>query len=219
MCCLMTKQQSDSKTKGRYERHDPYYRAAKKQGFMARSIFKLEEIDKDFSLIKSDSWVLDLGCSPGSWLQYVDTRIAPSKHGGAVGVDVLPLKVSFAPYIHFIHANIFDVEISSLTPRAALNMPGTPLFFDVVLSDMAPNTSGIKSVDQDRSMALCEHALAIAEQILRPGGNFCVKVLEGGGMQAFVKECRRVFFDVKIRRPKGTRAASMETYVVGLKKK
>ena len=215
----MSKPQSSSKTKGRYERHDAYYHAAKKQGFMARSIFKLEEIDKDFSLIKPDAWVLDLGCSPGSWLQYVDSRIAASKHGGAVGVDVLPLKATFGPYIHFINADIFEMDINALTPNAAIQMPGTPLFFDVVLSDMAPNTSGIKSLDQDRSMALCEHALAIAEQILRPGGNFCVKVLEGGGMQAFVKECRRIFSEVKIRRPKGTRVASMETYVVGLKKK
>jgi len=109
--------------------------------------------------------------------------------------------------------------VASLMPKAALNLSEAPMFFDVILSDMAPNTSGIKSLDQDRSMALCEYALYIAEQILKPGGNFCVKVLEGGEMAKFLTACRKIFREVKIRRPKGTRVASMETYVVGLGKK
>lgn len=167
---------------------------------MARSIFKLEEIDKDFSLIKPKAHVLDLGCSPGSWLQYVERKIADT--GGTImGVDLAPLALSFGHHVQFIQGDIFEVSIEGE--------------FDLVLSDMAPKTSGIKSMDQDRSMVLCERALEIAIQVLKPGGRFCVKVLEGGGMPDYLKACRQVFKEVKIRRPKGTREGSMETYVMG----
>lgn len=208
---------ADSKTKGRYERHDALYHRAKRQGYAARSIFKLEEIDQDFSLIHAKNWVLDLGCSPGSWLQYVAAHVG--LQGGAVGVDLLPLKLSLGPKVHFVHGDIFDVPLETLLPNVALSDPSLPGHFDVVISDMAPNTSGIKSLDQDRSMVLCERALEIAKATLRPGGRFCVKVLEGAGMTTFLTECRKTFAQVKIRRPQGTRAGSMETYVVGLQKK
>ncbi len=185
----------------KYNRKDPYYHAAKKQGFVARSIFKLEEIDQDFGLIKPKAHVLDLGCSPGSWLQYVERKIGASG-GKIVGIDLAPLALSFGHHVQFIQGDIFEVSIDGE--------------FDLVLSDMAPKTSGIKSMDQDRSLVLCERALEIAIQVLKPGGRFCVKVLEGGGLPDFVKACKQVFKDVKIRRPKGTRAGSMETYVIGL---
>ena len=183
----------------KYNRKDPYYHAAKKQGFVARSIFKLEEIDKDFSLIKPKARVLDLGCSPGSWLQYVDQK---ALGGQIVGIDLAPLALSFGPHVQFIQGDIFEVVIEGQ--------------FDLVLSDMAPKTSGIKSLDQDRSLVLCEQALEIAKRVLKPGGNFCVKVLEGGGLPNYIKTCRETFKEVKIRRPKSTRAGSMETYVIGL---
>ncbi len=184
-----------------YERKDTFYRAAKKQGFVARSIFKLEEIDHDFRLIKPKARVLDLGCSPGSWLQYVEKKIANG--GYALGIDLAPLALSFGPHVEFIQGDIYEVPM----PKGS---------FDVVLSDMAPKTCGIKSVDQDRSLGLCERALDIAKHVLKPDGNFCVKILEGGGLPDFVKECRKVFKEVKIRRPESTRARSMETFVIGL---
>lgn len=185
----------------KYNRKDPYYHAAKKQGFVARSIFKLEEIDQDFKLMRPKARVLDLGCSPGSWLQYVERKIGDTG-GQIVGIDLAPLALSFGHHVQFIQGDIFEVSIEGE--------------FDLVLSDMAPKTSGIRSMDQDRSLTLCERALEIAIQVLRPGGNFCVKVLEGGGMPDYLKTCRQVFKEVKIRRPKGTRAGSMETYVIGL---
>ncbi|MES2504573.1 MAG: RlmE family RNA methyltransferase [Myxococcota bacterium] len=185
-----------------YNRKDPYYQAAKKQGFVARSIFKLEEIDKNFGLIKGSAKVLDLGCSPGSWLQYVERKVGPGG-GKVIGIDLSPLALSFGPHVQFIQGDIFEVEI----PAGS---------FDVVLSDMAPKTCGIKSVDQDRSLGLCEKALEIAARVLKPGGNFCVKVLEGGGMPDYLKTCRSMFKEVKIRRPQSTRSGSMETYVLGL---
>lgn len=185
----------------KYNRKDPYYHAAKKQGFVARSIFKLEEIDKDFSLIKPKMRVLDLGCSPGSWLQYVEHKIG-ALGGQIVGIDLTPLALNFGPHVQFIQGDIFDVQIEGQ--------------FDLVLSDMAPKTSGIKSLDQDRSLVLCERALEIASRVLKPGGHFCVKILEGGGLPEYVKSCREIFKEVKIRRPKSTRAGSMETYIIGL---
>lgn len=202
--------QVDRKAKGGYERHDPYYHAAKQKGFVARSVFKLEEIDNDFNLIRPRDKVLDLGCAPGSWLQYVEGKLRASG-GQIVGVDLLPVRLSFGQNVHIIQGDIYDVQLEQLLPFGRE--------FDVLLSDMAPNTSGIKSLDQDRSLVLCERALEIAQVLLRPGGRFCVKVLEGGGMQNFIAACRQIFQEVKIRRPKGTRAASMETYVIGLGKK
>ncbi|MBL4819015.1 MAG: RlmE family RNA methyltransferase [Deltaproteobacteria bacterium] len=185
-----------------YDRKDTYYRAAKRQGFVARSIYKLEEIDQSFKLIPPKAHVLDLGCAPGSWLQYVEKKVGKSG-GRAVGIDLAPLAMTFGPHVEFIQGDVFEVPI----PEGS---------FDVVLSDMAPKTCGIKSVDQDRSMALCEQALDIATRVLKPGGNFCVKVLEGGGVPEFVKTCREHFKQVKIRRPKSTRSRSMETFIIGL---
>lgn len=208
----MSQRCHNSKKKGSYERHDPLYFAAKKQGYAARSVFKLEEIDGDFNLLRTGNYVVDLGCSPGSWLQYTSDRI--KERGLIVGVDLLPVKIAVSCQFQFLKADVFEVE-----PEKLLAFLGPEDGFDVVLSDMAPNTSGIKSVDQDRSLVLCEQALALAQATLKKGGRFCVKILEGGGMQAFVKECRNTFEEVKIRRPKGTRAASMETYVVGMNRK
>jgi 23S rRNA (uridine2552-2'-O)-methyltransferase len=208
----MSQRKPDSKQKGGYARHDSFYFAAKKQGFAARSVFKLDEIDKDFKLLRSGDIVLDLGCSPGSWVQFTSDKIGPK--GIIVGVDLLPLKVSAACTLHFVKADIFEVAAEKLIDAIA---PAKS--FDVLLSDMAPNTSGIKSLDQDRSEVLCERALEIARLILKPGGRFCVKILEGGGMQNFMKACRETFEEVKIRTPQGTRTASMETYVIGLRRK
>jgi 23S rRNA (uridine2552-2'-O)-methyltransferase len=201
------------KGNARYDRHDAYYRKAKKDGYAARSVYKLEEIDQAFKIVRRGNRVLDLGSAPGSWLQYAQARVG--EQGIVVGVDLLPLQVSPGPRCHVLQGDVFDLSAEELLPEGEVDLEGFA-GFDVVLSDMAPNTTGIKSVDQDRSMALCERAFDLALRLLRPGGRFCVKVLEGGDMPEFLKRCRAAFSQVKIRRPKGTRAGSMETYVVGL---
>lgn len=186
----------------KYERKDFFYVKAKQMGYSARSVFKIEEIDKSFSLIKPKSKILDLGCSPGSWIQYIEKKLTPLNRY-VLGIDLVPLKIKLGINIHFIQGDIFEIAIPSET-------------FDLVISDMAPKTSGIKSIDQVKSLYLCERALEIAQKTLKKNGNFCIKILEGGGFHEFVKTCRKSFENVKIKRPKSTRPGSMEIFIIAL---
>ena len=197
----------------RYDRHDHFYRKAKAEGFAARSVYKLDEIDREFRILKKGDVVVDLGCAPGSWMQYVELKVLPN--GRAYGIDLLPVKVAYGPHVRTIEGDAFSVTLEDLTDSHDGALPKV----DVVLSDMAPNTTGIRAVDQARSMALCERALEVAQRLLRPGGRFVVKVLEGGEMKPFVTACQAVFSSVKIKRPKSTRDGSTETFVIGLDKK
>jgi 23S rRNA (uridine2552-2'-O)-methyltransferase len=206
-------QQFVEKKNERYDRHDHYYRQAKREGFAARSIYKLDELDHEFRVLKKGDVVVDLGCAPGSWMQYVEQKILPG--GRAYGIDLLPVKVAFGPHVRTLVGDAFKVTLEDLVDAGDQPLPSV----DVVLSDMAPNTTGIRAVDQARSMALCERALEVATRLLRPGGRFVVKVLEGGEMKPFVTACQQVFSVVKIKRPKSTRMGSTETFVVGLDKK
>ena len=192
-----------------YNRKDAYYKKAKTEGFAARAIYKLEQLDDEFDVVKHGDHVLDLGCAPGSWLQYAERKVGPK--GRVVGIDLLPVKLSFPAHVVVLQGDAFK------TPSEQLMATGVdaPRPFDVVVSDMAPNTTGIKSVDQARSVALCERALEVAAAVLRPGGRFVVKIFEGGDMPQFVAACRAAFDEVKVKRPKGTRQGSKETYVVG----
>jgi len=207
------KTQFASKGNSRYNRHDPLFKKAREEGFVARSIYKLEELDVAFDIIREGDDVLDLGCAPGSWLQYCDRKVT-QKGGRVVGIDLLPVQVSLGEHVHTLQGDIYETTLEELMhPRSS--HPG----FDVVLSDMAPNTMGVHSVDQARSIALAERALQIADEMLREGGRYCVKVLEGADFQGFIGECKKVFKSVKIKRPKGTRVGSTETYVVAFDKK
>ena len=202
------------KGNSRYDRHDPLYRKAKKDGYVARSVYKLEELDDTLKLIKKGDCVLDLGCAPGSWLQYVVHKVGGSP-GAVVGIDLLEISLSFGQHVKIVQGDAFEADENNLRPPHLKDDAPGP-FFDVVLSDMAPNTTGIKSIDQDRSLALCEQALYLAAKMLKPGGSLCVKILEGGGIQNYMKMVKKAFHVAKIKRPKGTRVGSMETYVVGM---
>lgn len=209
----------------RYDRHDVFYRRAKAEGFLARSVFKLEELDEAFGLIRPGDDVLDLGCAPGSWMQYAERAIT-EKGGRLVGIDLLPCTLSFGDNVKILQDDVFEVTAADLWPPgedppeldADLSIPGTKETrpFDVVMSDMAPNTTGIKSVDQARSAGLCERALDVACRMLRPHGRFCTKMFEGAETAAYLKALRSIFGEVKIRRPAGVRVGSKETYIVAL---
>lgn len=181
---------------------DRFTRAAKAQGAPARSVFKLEEIDRRCRLLRRGQSVLELGCAPGSWTQYVAGKVGAN--GRVLAYDLSPLKLAFAPHVTVVQGDVFALRAGDLGR------------FDVVLSDMAPATMGHHKTDALRSAALAEHALGLAEQTLRTGGHVVVKVLEGGEVVDLVARMRRTYTKVERLRPEATRRESTEIFLVGL---
>jgi 23S rRNA (uridine2552-2'-O)-methyltransferase len=192
-----------SKLRDRSHRHDVFHRRAKQQGFVARSVFKLEEIDQKHHLLRRGGRVLDLGCKPGSWLQYAGSIVGPE--GALVGIDRTPLDKPI-PGARLLVGDVFAVTPEEL--RGELDG------FDVVLSDMAPDTSGVRSLDQARSEGLFERALEIAELTLAKGGHFVGKLFQGPDWQRLLKRAREGFGEVRTVKPAGSRKESIEQYVV-----
>lgn len=192
---------------GRQRRpQDHYARRAKREGKAARSIYKLEEIDSRWQVIPKGGSVLDLGCSPGSWMQYAAQAVGPQ--GRVIGYDLKPVEVSMPG-----HAEPRIGDVYELDPEA-LEGP-----FDVVLSDMAPSTMGDHTTDALRSAALVEWALHVAQLHLKPGGNAVFKILEGGEVPKIVSAMREGFSKVQRLRPKATRKQSTELFLIGLGKR
>ncbi len=192
---------------------DHYSKMAKKDNYPARSIYKLDEIQKKFNVIRPKDQVLDLGCSPGSWMKYAVDIVGPA--GRVVGVDIKDRDMSRGgggPDNMSFHL----LDVMEMDDVAWETIGGD---YTVVLSDMAPSTTGIKSVDAARSFLLCEAALGIAERVLVPGGNFVVKIFQGEDFEAFVRSVKQQFKTRKIFKPKSCRPDSKEIYVIGLGKK
>lgn len=192
----------------RATRHDRFHQKAKKEGFLARAVFKLEEIDQQFKLFKPGQRVLDLGCAPGSWLQYARTRVGDK--GVLVGLDRAPLRGDVG------RARIEVGDVLTIDPKILL---GELPAFDVVLSDMAPDTSGVRSMDQARSEALFERALEIAMMTLAPGGSFVGKLFQGPEFKKLIEDVRSKFDVAKTAKPSSSRQISIEQYVIGKGKK
>ena len=188
----------------RRHRHDKFFRKARSEGFAARSVYKLEEIDKRVRLLRAGDRVLDLGCRPGSWLQYALKAVGP--HGAVVGIDRDPLPQPI-PGARVLCADLYTAADGELL--------GELKAFDVVLSDMAPNTTGIRATDQARSAALVEEALGRAERLLAPGGAFVAKIFQGPDVEAIRKRMAARFSDVRTLKPEGSRAQSIEVYLAG----
>jgi 23S rRNA (uridine2552-2'-O)-methyltransferase len=199
---------SNKRLDDRANRHDRFHQKAKKQGFLARAVFKLEELDDQFKIFKPGQRVLDLGCAPGSWLQYARSRVG--EKGTLVGLDRGPLRGDVAG------ARIVVGDVMTIDPKELL---GELPAFDVVLSDMAPDTSGIRSLDQSRSEALFERALEIATLTLAPGGNFVGKLFMGPDFKKLTEAVRAKFETAKSAKPESSRQISIEQYVVGKGKK
>jgi 23S rRNA (uridine2552-2'-O)-methyltransferase len=191
-----------SKLRDPHHRHDAFFRKARGAGFAARSVYKLEEIDRKLRLLHAGDRVLDLGCRPGSWLQYALKVVGP--HGAVVGIDRDRLPQAI-PGARVLLGDIFT------TPDAELLGPLAA--FDVVLSDMAPNTTGVRATDQARSAALVEEALARAERLLAPGGAFVAKIFQGPDLEAIRKRLATRFSEVRTLKPEGSRAQSIEIYL------
>jgi len=185
---------------------DHYTRRARDEKWLARSVYKLQEIDEKFRLIHTGDRLFDLGCYPGSWSQYGLKKVGPD--GDVTGVDLNPPDQLRFPNFRFIQADVLSLEVEAFCSGIE------PM--DVVMSDLAPQTTGIKLTDVSRSMTLAERAEEIAIALLKKKGNFLCKVFEGGDLKAFRSEVSRHFKQVSLLRSKATRKRSREVYLVGL---
>lgn len=195
---------SSGSWRDRQER-DPYVRRARREGWRSRAVFKLEEILSKEKLLAPGMTCIDLGSAPGAWSQYVAARL--DGRGRVLAVDLLPMDTVAG--VEFLQGDFTDgAVLGELLERLGDDRA------DLVLSDMAPNISGTKAIDQPRSMYLAELALDLVRQVLKPGGGFICKLFQGEGSEAFIRDARSAFGKVRIMKPGASRAASREVYLV-----
>jgi 23S rRNA (uridine2552-2'-O)-methyltransferase len=195
---------------------DPFVKAATQHGYRSRAAYKLIGIDDKDRLLKPGQTVIDLGAAPGSWAQLVRERLTSKSgelRGRIVALDILPMEP--LPDVSFIQGDFREPEVADQLAQALAGERA-----DVVLSDMAPNLSGIAAADAARSLHLCELALEFAQVHLRDSGVFLVKAFQGSGYSQFVEQLKRAFVSVASRKPAASRAESAETYLLarGLKR-
>jgi 23S rRNA (uridine2552-2'-O)-methyltransferase len=190
-----------------YDPKDFYYRKAKQQGLRARSAFKIDEIIRRHKLLAAGQAVLDLGAAPGGFLQVIAEAVGPK--GVAVGVDLEPIRNLGKPWVKTAVVDLLAPDAVDRI-RALHAKP-----FDLVTSDMAPKTIGVKVTDEARSLELCRMALGVAGETLKLGGAFVTKLFMGGDFPVFRDEVRARFDRVDVAKPQATREHSYEVYVVG----
>lgn len=195
---------SSGSWRDRQER-DPYVLKARRDGWRSRAVYKLEQIDQKERLLRPDMVCVDVGSAPGSWSQYVTRKL--KGRARIVAVDILPM--DSLPDVEFIQGDFQDEAVFEQM-LAAIGDQGV----DLVMSDIAPNITGTRVVDQPRSMYLVELALDLARRVLKPGGSFVCKVFQGEGIDEFVIDARNSFERVKVMKPKASRAGSREVYLV-----
>jgi len=207
----MARTRSRRSGKNPYAKPDAFAQRAKAEGYPARSVYKLEEIDRRCRLLRPGMRVLDLGCAPGSWLLYSAQKIAPN--GRARGVDLTPLDIGLPANAIATSGDVFgdDSEVARFVEE------GAP--YDVVLSDMAPNTTGNRMADQARSAELVVRTLEIARKHLKPGGSWVAKIFMSDELPKIRAEVRAMFEEDRVIRPEGTRQMSYEIFLIGLRKK
>ncbi len=187
------------------QERDPYVQQARRDGWRSRAVYKLEQIVQKEQLLKPDMTCVDLGAAPGSWSQYITQKLKGRCR--IIALDLLPMDV--LPSVEQIQGDFTEDDTLQLLLSILENSP-----VDLVLSDIAPNISGNKAIDQPRSMYLAELALDFAYKVLRRRGNFVCKLFQGQGTDAFVTEARKTFERVKVMKPKASRPASNEVYLV-----
>ena len=185
---------------------DHYTRRAREERWLARSIYKLEEIDRKVRLIRPGDRILDLGCYPGSWSQYSVVKVGPT--GEVVGVDLKKPERFSSPRFKFIEADVLSLDVQWLREEVGAR--------ELVISDLAPATSGIAVTDTSRSMELARRALEIALAVLKKGGHFLCKVFEGQEVKSFRTELAEHFARVQTLRPSAVRKASREIYLLAM---
>ena len=188
-----------------YQPKDGFYRRAKKEGYRSRAAYKLLELNRRFHLIKPGDRVVDLGAAPGGWLQVASQMTG--RRGRVIGIDLEPIEAFNEPNII-----LFQGDITSEETRGKINeFLGT--LADCVISDLAPHLSGIRDADLGRSLELNRSALQVACQLLKPGGNFVVKVFMGEDLKSFFRQVEECFHSVQRTRPEATRKGSAEIYL------
>jgi len=185
---------------------DEFVQKARKLGYRSRARFKLEEIDARDHLLKAGLTVVDLGAAPGGWAEYAAQRVGPK--GTVIALDILPMEA--IPGVISLQADFTELPALDMLASAI----GSGNRVDLVISDMAPNISGISVSDQPKSMYLAELALEFATQTLKPGGSFLTKVFQGEGFDSYLKQLRQTFKVVASRKPRASRARSREMYLL-----
>ncbi|MEW6426980.1 MAG: RlmE family RNA methyltransferase [Thermodesulfobacteriota bacterium] len=189
---------------------DHYFKKAQKEGYPARSIYKLAEAQKKYRLLRPGARVIDIGCRPGSWALYAAKIVGPG--GLVVGVDICP-----CPPLHVTGgARITVLQADAMCDGIIPLVQGHCRRFDVLISDIAPQTTGSKWADQQQSLLLSQRVLALTGPLLQPGGNFICKVFEGEDFRQLVQEARRMFKMVKVFKPDSSRKESREVFILGL---
>jgi len=187
------------------QKKDPYVKQAQQSEYRSRAVYKLKEIDEKDHLFRKGQTVIDLGAAPGSWSQYVARQVGPQ--GKVIAIDILPL--DSIDNVLFIKG---DFTEQAIYKQCLYSLDGQNA--DLVISDMAPNISGIKSSDQARSMHLAEPARDLACQVLRPGGDVLIKIFEGEGVTEFRQGLKEHFRQILTRKPRASRDSSREFYIL-----
>jgi 23S rRNA (uridine2552-2'-O)-methyltransferase len=207
----------------RYTKQDRFHQRAKLENYAARSVYKLEELDRRFDVIRRGDRVVDLGCAPGSWLQYLSRAVG--KKGAVVGYDLEPLEVNPGTNVRAFVRSVDDLtpegvrlDLAALVAERKHQPPPTsvpPSFgADALISDMAPKLTGVRDADQARQVDLAQRALRLALTLLKPGGRFVAKLFQGRETDAFLLECKQAFSQVRLIKPEATREGSREVFVV-----
>lgn len=192
---------------GNFKVKDHYFNKAKQENYLARSIYKLEEIDQKYKVLRPGNLVVDFGYYPGSWIQYTSKVIGDA--GRVVGIDIQEVNKKLTG---IKNVRVYQKDIFNIADLSQLEVSDQ---FDVVLSDMAPSTTGVQSLDQIRSLNLVESVFGLLPKFLRPGGNFVIKVFDSQDAQNYLKEQKNRFSEFHYLKPKSTRSVSKEFFVIG----
>ena len=186
---------------------DPFVQRAQSEGWRSRAVYKLQQIDRREKLLRPGRVVLDLGAAPGAWSQYARRQVG--KHGRVIASDILAMPE--LPGVEFVQGDLSEEAVLAQLQALA---PGRPV--DVLLSDMAPNLSGVDVIDQPRALYLAELALSLAEDVLKEGGDALIKVFQGAGFEELVRSARARFGKVKLVKPEASRSRSPEMYLLAM---
>jgi len=201
----MSKPRGSGRSWRERQERDPYVQKARKEGWRSRAVYKLEEIDAKEKLLRPGMTCVDLGAAPGSWSQYVSSRLDGNVR--VIAIDLLPMDA--LPGTTFIQGDFTEEavlrELEALVGEQKV---------DLVMSDLAPNISGNRAIDQPRAMYLAELALDFARDVLAKRGDFVIKLFQGAGIDPYITAVRKSFTTVKVRKPKASRAGSREVYLV-----